>query len=146
MKVLLLKDVPGRGKKGAIVEVADGYANNFLIRQGFAKRVDATVLNNLKQEETSKSFHTEEAKKATQSLAEKFHGINITMRVRVGAGGRMFGSVTTAEIADELKKFGIDVEKNKLVCEPIKTVGFYDVVARLDFGISASFKVEVVAI
>lgn len=144
MKVYLLKDVAGRGKAGQVVEVADGYAYNFLFRQGLAKKVDGAITNQLKREEESKAFHTEQARVATTELARRIEKVDVTVKVNIGNGGKMFGSVTNAEVNAELKKQGIEIEKQKIVMPQIKTVGNFDAVVKLDFGIQAKIVVKVV--
>lgn len=141
MQVFLLKDLPGKGKKGEIINVNDGYGHNYIIKNGIGKAVDAATLNQVKAKQVSDSFHKQEEIKATRALAEKLEAGSVVVKVAVGANGKMFGSVTSAEIAAQL---GIDKRFVQLV-EPIKTVGTYKIKCKLPHGIEASVNVEVKA-
>jgi len=146
MKVYLIKDVAGKGKAGEVIEVNPGYAQNFLFRQGLAKKVDGAIENQLKRKEESEKFHTAEKRAAIEQLAKKIEQIGtVIIKAKVGQGGKMFGSITNAEVGFELKKHGIEIEKNKIVMQPIKTVGVFDAVVKLEFSIAAKIRVEVVA-
>ena len=115
MKVLLLQDVKGTGKKGEIVNVNDGYAKNFLIKKGVAKVADATAINDLNGKNEAKARQIELAKQAANETASKLNGANITVSAKVGADGKMFGAVTSKEIAEELVRLGYDVDKKQIL-------------------------------
>jgi len=141
MQVYLLKDLPGKGKKGEIININDGYAKNYVIKNGFGKAVDAATLNQHKAKQESDNFHKQEEIKATRELANKLEASDVVVKVTVGANGKMFGSVTSAEIATQL---GID-KKYVQLSEPIKTVGTYKIKCKLPYGIEATVNVEVKA-
>ena len=115
MKVILLCDVKGQGKKDQIVEVSDGYARNFLFPQKKAVPADAKATNELKNKEEAKQFKINEDRKAAKALADKVNNIEIEIVMGHGAYGRLYGSVTAKDIADELKKrIGVDIDKRKI--------------------------------
>ena len=115
MKVLLLADVKGQGKKDQIVEVSDGYARNFLFPQKKAVPADAKATSELRSKEESKQFRIAEDRKAAQALADKINKVEINIKVGHGQDGRLYGSVTAKDIAEELKKaIGSDVDKRKI--------------------------------
>ena len=145
MKVILLQDVKGSGKKGQLVNVSDGYARNFLLPKKLAKEADAKALNELKNEEESRKYRIETDTANAKADAEKISGKTLTMTAKAGKGGKLFGSVTAKEIAAELKKsFGIDVDKRKIALDgDIKSFGTYNAEIKLYTGVSASIKVMV---
>lgn len=145
MKVVLLQDVKALGKKGELVNTSDGYARNFLFPKKLAKEANAQAMNELKNAEESKAFKiktdTENAKAAAAALKDK----KVVIKAKAGAGGRLFGSVTSKEIAEELKKqFKIDVDKRKISLDvDIKAFGTYKAEVKLYTGISAELSVQV---
>ncbi len=144
MKVILLQDVKGQGKKGEVVDVNEGYARNFLVKKGLAEIATASKLNDINQKKASADFHKAEEVKATRALASEINGKNFTVKIKAGQGGKVFGSVTGANIADALKGAGYDVDKKKIIlAQPIKNVGTYDVDLKLLEGVSAKIKVTV---
>ena len=145
MKVILQQDVKGHGKKGQSVEVSDGYARNYLIPRKLALAATADNLNNAKQQEKAKLRKIEQDKDLAREVSAKLEGIVVKISAKAGEGGRLFGSVTSAEISDELlKQHGITIEKNKLVLdEHIKTFGAYSVKAKLGNEISGVVNVIV---
>ncbi len=145
MKVILLQDVKGSGKKGELVNVSDGYGRNYLLPHKLAVEADAKSMNELKNAEQSKQYKIEVATKQAKENAEKLNGQTIKMTGKVGKGGRLFGSVTSKEIAAELKKkFNIEVDKRKIVLDnDIKSFGTYNCEVKLYTGISAEVKVMV---
>lgn len=144
MKVILLQDVKGQGKKGDLIEVNEGYARNFLIKKGFAEAATATKINELQQKKNSDEFHKREELKAMKALAEEIKGKSFNVSVKVGANGKVFGSVTSADVSDSLKAAGYDVDKKKIVlANPIKLVGDYEVTLKLAEGISTKITVLV---
>ncbi len=144
MKVVLLKDVKGTGKKGEIKEVADGFATNFLFKNNMAKRADNNAINENNMQKSAQNFHKQEEIKEAKALAKQIEGKLITLKIKCGANGKMFGSVTSKEIADALIKENIKLDKKKIdLKEPIKSVGVYKVVAKIYPEISATFSVDV---
>ena len=145
MKVILLCDVKGQGKKDQIVDVSDGYARNFLFPQKKAVPADAKATNELKSKEEAKQFKINEDRKAASALAEKINGTKIEIVMGHGADGRLYGSVTSKDIAEELKKkIAQDVDKRKIVLkDTIKAYGAYDVEIKILADISAKFTVVV---
>lgn len=144
MQVILLQDVKGQGKKGQVIDVNEGYARNFLIKKGFAEVATANKLNDLKQKQAAADFHKAEQVKAMQLLANQLKGKRFELAIKVGQNGKVFGSVTSANISDTLSAAGYDVDKKKIILEqPIKSVGEYDVVLKLLEGISTKIKVVV---
>ena len=145
MKVILLCDVKGQGKKDQIVDVSDGYARNFLLPQKKAVIADAKATGELKSKEEAKQFKIEEDRKAAKALAEKIKGIKIDITAGHGADGRLYGAVTAKDIAEELsKKIGMDVDKRKIALKDnIKAYGSYTVELKILADISAKFIVNV---
>ena len=145
MKVVLLCDVKGQGKKDQIVEVSDGYARNFLFPQKKAIPADAKATSELKSKEEAKQFKINEDRKAAQALADKIKDVKIDIVMGHGADGRLYGSVTAKDIAEELKKvIGADVDKRKIqIKESIKAYGSYSVEIKILADISAKFIVNV---
>lgn len=146
MKVILLQDVKGQGKKGEVVEVNEGYARNFLIKKGLAEAATASKLNDLTQKKAAADFHKAEEVKATKALAAEIKGKSFTVKIKAGQGGKVFGSVTGANVADALQAAGYNVDKKKVVLpQPIKTLGTYDVELKLMEGITSKIIVIVEA-
>ena len=145
MKVLLLADVKGQGKKDQIVEVSDGYARNFLFPKKLAVVADAKVISETRSKEESKQFKLKEEKAAAQALAEKLAKLTVKITASSGADGRLYGSVTSKDISDALKnQHKIDIDKRKLVLsENIKAYGTYEVEVKVYPEISAKLKVTV---
>ena len=133
MKVILLADVKGQGKKNDVIEVSDGYAENFLIPRKLAKAADAQSLNDVKVKEAARLYRIETEKKEAQALAERLKTLQVKLPASSGADGRLYGSVTTKDIAEALQaQFGIEIDKRKLVLnDPIKAYGKYEVEAKL---------------
>ncbi len=145
MKVVLLTDVKGTGKKGEIKEVADGYAQNFLLKTGKARKADNGAISENKMKKEANDYHKEMQKQDAIALAQKINGTKILVKIKCGDNGKTFGSITSKEIADELNKKGFDIDKRKIeLKEPLKTIGLYDVSAKLHPEVSAKFKVEII--
>ena len=144
MKVILLEDVKGTGKKGEIVEVSGGFAQNFLLKQKKAKIADNSAINQKQMSDNAKQFHYEEDKSAAMELAKKLNNVTLHFTVKAGDNGKIFGSITGAEIAEELKKDGYEISKKQIVLDsPIKYAGVYKVTVKLFTGISAKLSVEI---
>ena len=127
MKVVLLKDVKSQGKKDDLITVSDGYARNYLIPRGLAVEADAKALNDIKNRETARLHRIETEKAAANEIKAKLEGAVVKIRGKAGADGKLFGSVTSADIADGLKKqHGIEVDRKKIVMDqPVKAFGTY---------------------
>ncbi len=146
MKVVLLKDVKGTGKKGEVKEVADGFANNFLLKKGLARVADNSALSENKMQKDATAFHKQQELLRAKELAKQIEGKTITLKIKCGENGKTFGSITSKEIADELEKLSIKLDKKKIeLKEPIKLVGEYTVVARIYPEVSAKFTVNVLS-
>ena len=146
MKVILQQDVKGQGKKGQMVEVSDGYGRNFLLPRKLAVEATAENINTMKMQDKAKQARAAEEKAAAEAAAEKLKSCQVKIRARAGQGGRLFGSITSREISDELKaQHGIDVNKSKIVLsEPIKSFGSFEVKCRLGSEVSGVIYVLVV--
>ena len=132
MQVILLQDVKGQGKKGELIDVNEGYARNFLVKKGFAEVATPAKINDLKQKKAAADYHKQEEVKAMHALASELKGKTFTVRIKVGQGGKVFGSVTGANISEALSSAGYYVDKKKIVlANPIKNVGIYDVDIKL---------------
>ena len=144
MKVLLLQDVKGSGKKGDIIEVNDGYATNFLLKKNLAKKADnAVMLEKASQQasaERNKMLEREAAVKKAETLKNK----NVVIKAKTGDNGKLFGAITSKEIAEALEKLNINVDKKQILLDsPIKNLGNYIVEAKLYSGVTAKFNVIV---
>ncbi len=145
MKVLLLADVKGQGKKDQIVEVSDGYARNFLFPKKLAVAADARVMSEAKSREESKQFKLKEEKKAALELADRLGRLTVRITASSGGDGRLYGSITSKDIAEKLKdQHKIDIDKRKLsLSENIKSYGTYEVEVKVYPEVSAKLKVTV---
>ncbi len=144
MKVVLLADVKGQGKKGELVNVSDGYARNFLFPKKLAVEADNTALNELKNREESKAHHKKEEIAAAKATADKLNGKSVKIVAKAGASGRLFGSVTSKEIAAEIaKSLGVEIDRKKMNVADIKNFGEYTAEIKLYQGIVAKITVVV---
>lgn len=146
MKVIFNTDVRGQGKKGELKEVSEGYARNYLLPRNLATEATADNINALKLKEKAKAAQIAREKAAALENAKKLSVVQILIKAKAGAGGKLFGAVTSQEISKALKEqFDIDIEKNKIVqAEPIKTYGSFTVKVKLGYEISGSINVMVV--
>ena len=133
MKVILLADVKGQGKKNDVIEVSDGYGKNFLIPRKLAKPADAQSLNDVKVKEAARIYRIETEKKEAQALAEKLKTLQVKITASSGGDGRLYGSITSKDIVEKLKAdTGIDIDKRKVnMGDPIKAYGKYEVEVKL---------------
>lgn len=146
MKVILLQDVKGQGKKGEVIDVNEGYARNFLVKKGLAEIATAAKLNDISMKKSAADFHKAEEVKATRELAKTIAGKTFTVKIKAGQNGKVFGSVTASNISDALAAAGYEVDKKKIVVpNPIKNTGTYEIELKLLEGISCKIKIEVVA-
>lgn len=145
MKVVLKADVKGTGKAGDLCTVSDGYARNFLFPKGLATEANAQAMNEIKNREAATKYKIEQEKKRANEQFDVVNGKTVKIVAKGGTAGRLFGSVTSKEIAAALKaQFSIDVDKRKIVIEnDIKTFGTYSAELRLYQGITAKFFVNV---
>ena len=140
MKVILTQDVRGKGKKGQMIEAAEGYARNFLLPKGMAVLATADAVNTMNLQAKAKAKADAEAKAAALEIAEKLKSCQVKIAAKGGEGGKLFGAVTGKEIAAALKEqYGMDVDSKKLVLDqPIKTFGSFEIKAKLGFEISGT--------
>ena len=146
MQVLFKKDVKGVAKAGEVKQVADGYARNFLLKQGLAVEATSMAINAKKIHDDSLAHHKAEEKQAAQQLAKSLEGVKLVLSVKVGTNGKLFGAINTKDIAQALSEQGIDVDKQKIVLQsPIKTVGRHQVTVRVYENMTAKMTLTVVA-
>ena len=145
MKVILTQDVKGTGKKGELVEVADGYAQNFLIKRGVAIPANKQAMGEMKSKEAAKQHKIELEKQAANETAQKLEGKTVKLTAKAGANGKLFGSVTSKEIAEAIEaQMGAAVDKKKItLSSEIKAFGTYNIEIKLYQGISAKIFVTV---
>ena len=145
MKVILQQDVRGQGKKGQMIEVAEGYARNFLLPRKLAVPATADAMNTMRLQEKAKRAEEARQKAEAQAMAEKLKGVVVKLTAKAGANGKLFGAVTSKEVSDALQsQHGIELAKNKIVMEePIKSYVSYELKAKLGFEISGTVYVVV---
>lgn len=145
MKVILLQDVKSLGKKGELVEASDGYARNYLLPRKIAREANAQAMNEYKNAENSKNFKIATQKAQAEQQKKMLEGKKFVMTAKAGQGGRLFGSITAKQVAEEIKKqYNIVVDKRKVVLESdIKEFGTYKAEVKLYTGISANIDVQV---
>ena len=141
MKVILLKDLKGTGKKNDIVNVSDGYANNYLIPNGIATKADNAKINENTQLKQAAAYHAQVELDNAKALGEKLKEVTLKMIIKCGESGKLFGSITSKDIAEELVKLGYNIDKKKIVIDPIKSLGAYTAVAKLHPKVSVQFKI-----
>ena len=145
MKVILLQDVKGKGKKGQMLEVSDGYARNYMLPRKMAVEATADAINTMRMND--KAAAEKEAKERAEALelSRKLREMTITVKAKGGGAGKLFGSVTNQEVSDALKvTAGIVLDKRKIVLsDPIKNVGTYTVQCKLGYEISAPLTVKI---
>ena len=146
MKVILLADIKGKGKKDQVIEVADGYARNYLIAKKLAVEADAKALNELVGKEASRQYKYDTEKAAALEIAKQLEAVTLVLRHEAGKEGKLYGAITTKEIVQQLKQeYNIEVDKKKLSMDtPIKTFGAYKIKAKLFTDIAATIAVQVV--
>ena len=145
MKVILTQDVKAQGKKGQLINVSDGYARNFLIPKGLAVEADANAMNDLKNKESSRLHKIELEKAAANDTAKKLETSVVKLQAKAGADGRLYGSVTSLDIAEALEKqHGIKVDKRKIqLNDPLKTFGTHTVSVKLYTEITGNINVVI---
>ena len=146
MKVLLTADVKGTVNKGDVVEVADGYGRNFLIKKGLATAATAASVHEAQQKKEAAQFHKAEEVKALKALAASLEGKKVSVKIKTGENGKTFGSVTASHVATALSEIGFDVDKKKIKMEAVKTLGSLPAEIRLMEGVTAKITVVVEAL
>lgn len=146
MKVLLLIDVRGTGKKGEIKEVADGYAN-FLLKSNKARKADNSAISENNSKKEANDYHKEMEKQAAQKMGKELENKTVVVKIKCGENGKTFGSVTSKEVAESLKTMGYDVDKRKIeIKEPLKTIGEYSVNIKLHSEVSTKINLQIQSI
>ena len=143
MKVLLKADVKGTGKKGEVVEVADGYGRNFLLKKGLATIANFANVHEAEQKKAAAQFHKAEEIKATKALAQSLNGKSVSVKIKTGENGKTFGSVTASHVAAALSDIGFDIDKKKIKMDAVKTVGSFQAEIRFMENVSATITVVV---
>ena len=145
MKVILLQDVKGKGKKGQMIEVSDGYARNFMLPKKLATEATADAVNTMRMNDKAAAEKAARERAEALDVSKKLRELTLTVTAKGGGAGRLFGSVTNQEIADALaKQTGIKLDKRKIVIsDPIKNVGTYTVTCKLGYEISAPLTVKI---
>ena len=145
MKVILLQDVKGKGKKGQMIEVSDGYARNFMLPKKMAIEATPDAINTMRMNDKATQERIAKEKAEALELSKKLREMTLTVTAKGGGAGRLFGSVTNQEIADALKaQAGVALDKRKIVIsDPIKSVGTYTVTCRLGYEITAPLTVKI---
>ena len=146
MKVILMQDVKGKGKKGQMIEVSDGYARNYMLPRKIAVEATADAVNTMRMNDKAAAEKTAKERAAAVELSKKLREMTLTVAAKGGGAGRLFGSVTNQEIADALKAVaGVELDKRKIViADPIKTVGTFTVQCKLGYEIVAPLTVKIV--
>ena len=144
MKVILLQDVKGKGKKGQMIEVSDGYARNFMLPKKLAIEATADAINTMKMNDKATQERIAREKAEALETSKKLRAMTLVVKAKGGGAGRLFGAVTNAEIASALEKQGIKLDKRKIVLnETIKNVGTYTATCKLGYEISAPLTVKI---
>ena len=146
MKVILLKDIKGTGKKDQIIEASDGFARNYLFPRKLAVEASASNLNAIENAKSAQSHRKEVERQEAQELAKKMGDMVVEIAVRAGENGRLYGKVTNQEVADALKaKYGMDIVKRKITVDAVENVGETTALIKLYPEISAKIKLNIVA-
>ena len=144
MKVILLQDVKGKGKKGQMIEVSDGYARNFMLPKKMAIEATADAINTMRMNDKATQERIAREKAEALATSKKLREMTVVVKAKGGGAGRLFGSVTNAEIADALAKQGVKLDKRKIVLsETIKNVGTYTATCKLGYEINAPPTVKI---
>lgn len=145
MKVIFIKDLKGQGKAGEQKNISDGYAKNFLIPKGYAVEANSANLNDLKGKNDSQAYKKEQELKHAEQLKEKLAGLKVNLKAKSGESGKLFGSITSKDISDELnKQYGISIDKKKIILpDGIKETGEFSVDVKLYPSVSGKINVAV---
>ncbi len=144
MKVILLQDVKGKGKKGQLLEVSDGYARNFMLPKKLAIEATPDAINTMRMNDKATQERIAREKAEALATSKKLREMTVVVKAKGGGAGRLFGSVTNAEIADALAKQGVKLDKRKIVLnETIKSIGTYTATCKLGYEITAPLTVKI---
>ncbi|MBE7899385.1 50S ribosomal protein L9 [Paenibacillus polymyxa] len=144
MKVIFIKDMKGQGKKGQVKEVSDGYAANFLLPRGIARPATEGNMKTLENQNAAEEKRKQEEKEEAQVLGKKLEETTIQLKAKAGEGGRLFGAITSKQIAEAVAKTGIKLDKRKIELEePIRTLGVTQMTVKLHPEVKATLKVQV---
>ena len=144
MKVILLQDVKGKGKKGQMIEVSDGYARNYMLPRKIAMEATTDAVNTMRMNDKATAERIAREKAEALEVSHKLRAMTLVVKAKGGGAGRLFGAVTNAEIAVSLEKQGIKLDKRKIVIsDPIKSVGTYTVTCKLGYEINAPLTVKI---
>ncbi len=144
MKVIFLKDVKGQGKKGEVKEVSEGYAQNFLMPRGLVRPATDGNVKTLEHQTAAEVKRKEKEKEEAQALGKKLEEMTVTVKAKAGEGGRLFGAITSKQVAEALEKAGVKIDKRKIeMQDPIRTLGVTQVPVKLHPEVKATFKVQV---
>ncbi|MFC0186679.1 50S ribosomal protein L9 [Fictibacillus aquaticus] len=145
MKVVFLQDVKGKGKKGEIKNVSEGYARNYLLPNKLATEANKSAVASVEGQKKSEEKKAQAMKEEAEQLKEKLAEMTVTVKTKAGEGGRVFGSVTSKQIAESLKKAGVTIDKRKIeLNDPIKALGHTNVPVKLHSEVTGTIKVHVV--
>ena len=146
MKIIMLTDVKGTGKKGDIIDCKDGFAR-FLLKNGSAKEASSQAINDNKLQKDAQAFHIADQKRLNKELKEKLEGREVVIGVKTGENGKFFGSVTSKEISEKLAEQGYEIEKKKIILNtPIKSPGVFTLDVRISAEETAKIKLRVESI
>ena len=144
MKVILQQDIRGKGKRGQMIEVSDGYARNYMLPRKLAVEATADNVNTMRMNDKAMQEKRQREREEASAIAARMRDLTVTVFAKGGGAGRLFGSVTSQEIADALQAQGITLDKRKIVMDdPIKNVGTYTVRCKLGYEITADLRVEI---
>lgn len=144
MKVILTADVKGKGKKGDMLNVSDGYARNFLLPQGLATPATKTAINEMKGQNDAKAYREQKQLEEATALKAKIEEVTVVLKAKTGENGKLFGSITTSDVAQELKMtHHVVVDKKKIVMDAIKSIGTVQATVKLHPSVAATLKVKV---
>lgn len=145
MKVILLQDVKGKGKKGQMLEVSDGYARNYMLPRKIAMEATPDAINTMRMNDKAAAEKAARERAEALELSKQLKAMTLVVKAKGGGAGRLFGSVTNQEISDALKaQLGVTLDKRKIViCDPIKNVGTYTVQCKLGYEISAPLTIKI---
>ena len=145
MKVILLQDVKGKGKKGQMIEVSDGYARNYMMPRKIAMEATTDAVNTMRMNDKATAERIAREKAEALEVSHKLRAMTLVVKAKGGGAGRLFGAVTNAEIASALEKQGVKLDKRKIVLnETIKNVGTYTATCKLGYEITAPLTVKIV--
>ena len=147
MKVILLQDVKGQGKKGEVKEVSDGYGQNFLIKKGLAKEANTSSLSELRGQKKAEEKHAAEVLKEAEQLKEKIEqeGFEVVIKAKAGADGRLFGAISSKQVVSELERqHQLKIDKRKMTMNPIKALGYTKVTIKLHKKVTATLNVHII--